>query len=326
MIHATAPSLFHYDGGLKLTVADLAVDFRRRQPRGFISHAHSDHMARHALALCTPATAALYHLRCGARPVMELPYRQTVEWGGLRLTTYPAGHCLGSAMLLADDGRRTLLYTGDFKLGPSATSEPAELPPADVLVMESTFGDPRYRLPPREQTIAQLVDLVRRTLDDRQTPVIEAYALGKAQEVTRILTAAGVAVLQHPEVFRVSQVYEQQGVALGGAMRLAAHLVPGKAVVAPPGRRYKQLAGVKRPVRIAVTGWAHDPSAKYRLGVDHAVPLSDHADYDDLLAAVEQVNPREVHCTHGPVSFVDRLLDAGWNAFVLGRARQERLF
>ena len=38
---------------------------------------------------------------------------------------------------------QTLLYTGDFKLGPSATSEPAELPHADVLVMESTFGRPQ---------------------------------------------------------------------------------------------------------------------------------------------------------------------------------------
>ncbi len=283
-------------------------------------------MARHELALCTPGTAALYHLRCGVRPVMEMPYRQTVEWGGLRLTTYPAGHCLGSAMLLADDGERTLLYTGDFKLGPSATSEPAEVPRADVLVMESTFGDPRYRLPPREEAIGQLLELVRKTLADGQTPVIEAYALGKSQEVTRILTDAGVAVLQHAEVHRVSQVYEQQGMPLGNFMRLAANLVPGKAVVAPPGPRYKQLAGVRRPVRIAVTGWAHDPAAKYRLGVDHAVPLSDHADYDDLLSTVEQVNPSEVHCTHGPARFVDRLLDAGWNAFVLGRARQERLF
>lgn len=319
--------MFHFDGGLKLTAADLAIDFRRRQPRGFISHAHTDHMARHALALCTPATAALYHLRCGVRQVMCLPYRQTIEWGGLRLTTFPAGHCLGSAMLLADDGNTRLLYTGDFKLGPSATSETAELPQADVLVMESTFGDPQYRLPPREEVIGELIDIVRQTLERDQTPVIEAYALGKAQEVTRILTDAGIAVLQHYEVHRVSKVYVKQGVLLGNFRRLAAPLVPGKAVIAPPGRRHLPLPGVRRPVRIAVTGWAGDPSAKYRLDVDHAVPLSDHADYDDLFAAVEQVHPREVYCTHGPASFVDRLIDAGWNAFILGQAaRQTRLF
>ena len=60
--------MFHFDGGLKITRIDLAVDFRRRQPRGFISHAHTDHMGRHELAYCTPATAALYQRRYGPRP------------------------------------------------------------------------------------------------------------------------------------------------------------------------------------------------------------------------------------------------------------------
>ena len=80
-------------------------------------------MARHELALCTPETARLYEKRLGRRPVLEIPDRQTLDWAGLRLTTYPAGHCLGSAMLLAADGEQTLLYTGDFKLGESATAE-----------------------------------------------------------------------------------------------------------------------------------------------------------------------------------------------------------
>jgi Cft2 family RNA processing exonuclease len=318
--------VFHYDGGLKLTADDLAIDFRRRQPRGFISHAHSDHMARHMLALCTPQTAALYCLRCGAHPVHEMPLRAPMQWGSLRLTTYPAGHCLGSAMLLADDGRQTLLYTGDFKLGESATAERAELPQADILVMESTYGDPRYRLPPRAEVVGQLIELVRRILTLGGTPVIEAYALGKAQEVTRILTDAGIHVLQHAEVFRVSQTYMRLGVALGNVLCYESFLVAGKAVIVPPGKRYRELPGLRRAVRISVTGWAHDASSRRRLRTDHAIPLSDHADFDELIETVERVNPREIYCTHGPESFVDRLLERGWNAYPLGRAVQRRLF
>ena len=45
-------------------------------------------------------------------------------------------------MLLAEDGEQSLLYTGDFKLGESATAERAELPQADILVIESTYGNP----------------------------------------------------------------------------------------------------------------------------------------------------------------------------------------
>lgn len=319
-----ATIVFHWDAGLKLTKADLAIDFRRRQPRAFISHAHADHIARHEYALCTPETAALYRHRLGPRPTLPMPYRTPIEWGGLRLTTFPAGHCLGSAMLLAEDGSQSLLYTGDFKLGESATAGRAELPHADVLVIESTYGHPDYRLPPRAEAIEQLLAIVRQTLADGATPVVEAYVLGKGQEVTRLLTDAGVPVLQHRDVFAVSQVYEACGVGLGQCERFHGQAEPGWAVVVPPGT--SRLEKLGRQVHIAVTGWAVDQRAKYRLRVDHAVPLSDHADYDELFEAVARVEPRVVYCTHGPESFVDRLRDAGHDAHPLGRPSQKRLF
>jgi len=316
--------MFHWDGGLKLTAADLAIDFRRRQPRAFISHAHADHIARHEYALCTPETSALYQLRLGKRRTLEMPYRRPIEWGGLRLTTFPAGHCLGSAMLRAEDGRQTLLYTGDFKLGPAATAEEAELPPADVLVIESTYGTPDYRLPPRDDVLAELFALLRRVLEDGAVPVVVAYVLGKAQEVTRLLTDEGFPVLQHRRIHEVSRVYEQCGVPLGRYEPFRGQPEPGWVLVVPPGT--PRLGRPTREVRIAVTGWAADASARYRLRVDHALPLSDHADYDQLIEAVERVGPNQVYCTHGPESFVDRLHDLGYDARPLGRPRQGRLF
>jgi Cft2 family RNA processing exonuclease len=315
--------MFHWEGGLKLTRPGLAIDFRRRQPRAFISHAHADHIAPHAYALCTPQTAALYHARLGPRPVRTMPYRRPIEWGGVRLTTYPAGHCLGSAMLLAEDGGRSLLYTGDFKLGESVTAERAELPPADLLVIESTYGSPSYRLPPRAEVVGQLLECVREALRQDRVPTIVAYALGKAQEVTRLLTAAGIPVLQHREAWRISQVYKACGVELGDCRLLEGKPEPGCAVVVPPRVPRQEDA---RETRLAVTGWAIDPKARYRLGVDHALPLSDHADYDELLEAVARVGPRKVYCTHGPDSFVDRLCEEGFDAEPLGRPSQRRLF
>jgi Cft2 family RNA processing exonuclease len=314
--------VFHWDGGLKLTRSGLAIDFRRRQPRAFISHAHSDHLARHQYALCTPATTALYHLRLGRRPTLELPYRSPIEWGGTRLTTYPAGHCLGSAMLLVEEDE-SLLCTGDFKLGPSATAEPAELPRADLLVIESTYGDPAYRFPPRQHVVEQLCGLVRKAIAEGLTPVVEAYALGKAQEVTRILSSEGFSVLQHPSAHTISGVYESFGVAVGCAGLIKGPIEPGSVLVVPPGTRRSREGA--REVRIAVTGWAIDPKAKYRLQVDEALPLSDHADFNELLEAVRRVAPRRVYCTHGPDSFVDHLRDAGFEAHVLGRPSR-RLF
>jgi len=316
--------MFFWDGGVKLAGADLAIDFRHRQPRGFISHAHGDHIARHEYTFCTPETARLVELRLGRRTFREMPYRRPLDWGGLRLTTFPAGHCLGSAMLLAENDDESLLYTGDFKLGPSATAEPAELPRADTLIIESTYGKPEYRLPPRDEAIAQLVRLVREALDDGAVPVIHAYLLGKGQEVTRILNDHGIPVVQHRHIYRISQVYERCGVSLGRVEPLRSSVPSGWAVVAPP--RWHPGETLGRTVRIAATGWAVDASARWRWKVDHAVPLSDHADYDDLLRAVELVQPSRVYCIHGPASFADRLAELGHDARLPGRSTQRWLF
>jgi Cft2 family RNA processing exonuclease len=320
--------VFHYDAGLFLTSAQLGVDVRRRLPRSFVSHAHSDHIARHELALATPATARLYRHRLGPRHrVWELRYGEPIEFGGLRLTAFPAGHCLGSAMLLAEDGKQSLLYTGDFKLGPSATAAAAELPHADILVMESTFGRPRYRLPPREEVVASLLATVDGAFAAGKTPVIHAYPLGKSQEVTRLITAHGVPVHQHPAIYAISRIYEECRVELGDVSVYQGRPPAGTAVVTlPRGMNGFRLAGLGPTVSIAATGWAMDAGTRYRLGVEHALPLSDHADFDQLIEAVRRVSPREVYCTHGPHEFVDHLRGLGICAQPLHPPRQRQLF
>jgi putative mRNA 3-end processing factor len=320
--------MFHYDAGLFLTLAQLGVDVRRRQPRCFVSHAHTDHIARHELALATPETARLYRHRLGPRcRVLEMSYRQPIEFGGLWLTALPAGHCLGSAMLLANDGNRTLLYTGDFKLDASVTAEAAELPRADILIMESTFGRPQYRLPPREQVVERLLKIVFAALADGITPVVHAYPLGKSQEVTKLLTLNGVPVLQHRVIYEVSRVYEQCGIDLGDYALFHGQPLAGHAVVTlPRTAREFRLPRLGTTVSIAVTGWAMDESTKYRLGIDHALPLSDHADYDQLIETVQRVEPGEVFCTHGPAEFADDLRGLGFSAQPLRPRSQRRLF
>jgi putative mRNA 3-end processing factor len=327
--------LFAYEDGLLLTGARLWLDVRRRQARSFVSHAHADHMARHELALCTPETGRLYQARMGRRAVREMRLGEAMDFGPLRLTALGAGHCLGSAMLLADDGERSLLYTGDFKLGESATAAPCEPRHADWLVMESTFGRPDYRLPPRREVIERLLEAVHGAFAEGRTPVIHAYALGKSQEVTKLLTQHGVPVMQHPVVWKMSRVYEACGVTLAtgdadvscyeiknGARPLAGHAV----VTLPQGMKAYRLPGLGPVTSIAVTGWAAAPNAPYRLNVDHAIPLSDHADFTELIEFVERVEPSRVLCTHGPRSFVDELRNRGWNAEPLAPEPQGRLF
>jgi hypothetical protein len=130
--------------------------------------------------------------------------------------------------------------------------------------------------------------------------------------------------VQHRKVFDVSRVYERCGMRLGDFELFEGSVEPGKVLIVPPNMGHFNRLG--HQTRFAVTGWAIDQGAKFRFRVDHAVPLSDHADFDELLEAVKMVGPRIVYCTHGPESFVDRVRDIGFEAHPLGRPSQGRLF
>src|SRR2546422_352616 len=143
-----------YQRGIYLPEIDLWLDPQVPRPVAVVSHAHSDHLQSHAVTLATPATVALMRHRLGregrCRP---LPFGRRTEFPGFAVTLYPAGHVLGSAQALIEvDGRR-LLYSGDFKLKPGRSMEGAEVPEAEGVIMETTFGKPGYVFPPTQEVI-----------------------------------------------------------------------------------------------------------------------------------------------------------------------------
>ena len=106
--------------------------------------------------------------------------------------------------------KRYLLYTGDFKLRRGKSAEPAEWRKANTLIMETTFGLPRYQFPPTEQVIGQIVGRFAETPSTKaQCPVLLGYSLGKAQEILCSLDGAGLTPMLHGSVYRMTRIYEQ---------------------------------------------------------------------------------------------------------------------
>src|SRR6185436_6500394 len=105
-----------------------------------------------------------------------------------QITALPAGHICGSAMALIETEGESLLYTGDFKLRPGLAAELCEPRPADILIMETTFGRPRYRIPAATSVWQQVHQFCRDTIAAGATPVLLGYSLGKSQEILRGLS------------------------------------------------------------------------------------------------------------------------------------------
>ena len=107
----------------------------------------------------TAATAQFMRARLsGKRTEHIAAFGEPRDFAGGRATLLPAGHILGSAQIFFETDAGSLLYTGDFKLAPGLTAEPCEWRRADTLIMETTFGLPRYRMPPRAEVAARVVE------------------------------------------------------------------------------------------------------------------------------------------------------------------------
>ena len=315
-----------FEKGVWLPQLGWWLDGQKSAPRGFVSHAHSDHLARHREVLCTPATARFMQLRLGGRRrVVALPYGARHDLApDCTAELHPAGHILGSAQLLATTADGRLLYTGDFRLGGGRTAGPCATPRANVLIMETTFGLPRYVLPPAEEVGAGIVDFCRQAFADGATPVLYAYALGKTQELVALLGAAGLPLMLHPQAWTLTRLYPSLGCPLPPCREFSRSGHRGHVVIAPAG---SQLVDWIHPRRTAaITGWALDSSTRYRYGADAAFPLSDHSDYRELLAFVERVQPDRVYTLHGFArEFAATLRRRGVEAWAIGQGNQLEL-
>jgi Cft2 family RNA processing exonuclease len=169
-----------------------------------------------------------------------------------------------------------------------------------------------------------LLELTDAAFAAGRQPIVMGYSLGKSQEIVRILTDAGHRVTVHGAIFHNNCVYEELGVKLGAYRRYAAEDFHGPkalelrergVLIAPPQvARSGFVTRFENPCRIIMSGWALLKNAIYRYGVDHALPLSDHADFDELLKLVERVRPRKIFTHHGYREFAETLRRMGLDA------------
>ena len=318
--------------GIYLPEADLWLDPHFGVERAFISHAHADHVARHGVTFCSELTGKLMKARFGLKAeadVRELPLRAAISWECWEMKLYPAGHIAGSAMLhltRLSDGA-SLLYTGDYKLRQGLSAEACELPKADVLIMETTFGLPHYVFPPLPDVVAQVLKWVRETLDDGEIPVLLGYSLGKAQEILSALKPLQVPVMLHPAVWKMTEVLGEELKEMPEMKPFEAATAAGHVLVFPPSTAKSQALRKLKVCRTAMlSGWALQSGARFRYQVDAAFPLSDHADYPELLQTVAEVAPRKIWLVHGYArEFAADLRRRGHDAWALGQVDQLEL-
>ncbi len=309
-------------GGLKLQGSPLWFDARRKAEVSFVSHAHTDHIARHARAIGTKETLLLMQHRVGTiDDTVALDYGEAFPFEDLTLELFPAGHVLGAAQVRVTrpDGHR-VVYTGDFSPGEFLTAKRSEVPACDTLIIESTFGHPKYRFPARADVYDEVAAWCRRHLERGVRPLLFAYSLGKSQESIQQLAARGLRVAAHESIHAISALYSQLGVTID-ARRFDGTFHEGEVGLFPPFKKHRP-EGLGAVATAVLTGWALEPWGARRSGADVAFPVSDHADYPSLLEFAKATGAREVITLFG---FAEELAAGLRKEGLLARAVTEKV-
>jgi metallo-beta-lactamase family protein len=116
-----------------------------------------------------------------------LPYDERREIAyGIEVRLVDAGHILGSSsieMTIREHGReRVVVFSGDVGLkGSPILRDPTPLDHADLVFLESTYGDRDHRS--QEETVQELHETLARAVREREKVLIPAFAIGRSQEV-----------------------------------------------------------------------------------------------------------------------------------------------
>lgn len=297
--------------GILLPELNIGFDFSGTSTTHiFISHAHSDHMPRNRRAdvYCTENTLKLMRKRGYEGKATVLGFGEPLETGKAKVTLYPAGHILGSAMVYVESKLGNVLYTGDYRTPPSPASEGFEIPDqVDHFITEATFGLPVYKWDSTENLIDQVCTFATEALNEDYTPVFLAYNLGKAQEIMHLLAPLGHPVQIHGAGYKMCSVYEEAGINLGNYSPYDRENCQDKILIAPSSAVNSGFASNVSRKRLAYcSGWAAREATRTQLTVDKLIPLSDHLDFFELIKLCEKLNPQKVYVTHTPNANVVR--------------------
>ncbi|HEY3845733.1 MAG TPA: ligase-associated DNA damage response exonuclease [Acetobacteraceae bacterium] len=312
--------------GLFCEPGGFFIDPLRAVDRAVVTHAHSDHARPgHRAVLASADTLALMRARLGEELAGEtqqaLGWGEALTVGDVRVWLQPAGHVLGSAQVAMDYQGARAVVSGDYKRTPDPTCAGFEPIGCDVFVTEATFALPVFVHPRPEHEIAKLLDSV--ALFPERTHVIGCYALGKCQRLIALLRQAGWdrPIWLHGALAAMCAVYEARGVALGelrAATSASKGELAGAIVLAPPAavadRWARRLAD---PVVAMASGWMRVRQRAKSRGVELPLVISDHADWNELNATLDEVGAPEIWVTHGRE---EALIHAAGQRGIRGRA------
>jgi putative mRNA 3-end processing factor len=310
--------------GLYCEQGDFFIDPWRPVEKALITHAHSDHARWGCTSyLCHDHTVPLLKLRLGDHHYQGTTWGKSIYINNVEITFFPAGHIIGSSQIRVRYKDDTWVVSGDYKTKNDGISGAFEPIPCNHFITESTFGLPIYQWQEQENVYTSIRNWVKEVHEKRETPVLFTYSLGKAQRVIEALAPLNIPIYAHGAIANTQEVLIQQKHPLQNVIRIHAGLKPidfvkGVVIAPPSADQSSWLKKIGPSQRAICSGWMQVRGNQRRRNVDKGFVLSDHADWNGLLYAIESTGAQHILATHGFTHVLTKYLnERGYQAETL---------
>lgn len=301
--------------GIYCKRGDFYIDPWRPVDKAIITHGHADH-ARwgNKSYLCHSLTKPILEERYQLYGNVEtLPYNQSIDINGVKLSMFPAGHVIGSAQIRLEYKGEVVVVSGDYKTEYDGVSTAFEPVKCHTFVSESTFGLPIYKWQPQQLIFDDIDSWIADNHTKNKTSILVAYSLGKAQRLVQNLKAS-YPIYVHRTIAALNEAFRKAGVDLNPTIQINPEIKKDELqkgiVIVPPalsdGRWVKSLIN---PAIGICSGWMAVRAGRRWRSADAGFALSDHADWPGLLAAIKATQAEKVMVTHGSTAIFSRYLN-----------------
>lgn len=301
--------------GIYCPPGDFYIDPWKPVRTALITHAHSDH-ARwgSSFYLAHKHSEAVLRLRLGHDiSLTTVEFGQKLTKNGVEVSFHPAGHIIGSAQIRVAYRGEVWVVSGDYKTRDDGISGAFEPVRCHTFITESTFGLPVFKWKPQQEIYGAINQWWQQNRYEGRVSVLCGYSLGKAQRLMHGLDASIGPIYAHGAIANTNDVLENAGLQLPPWQRVETITnkkdFEGGIVIAPPSAINTPWMRRFQPYSTAVaSGWMQLRGNKRREAVDRGFILSDHADWDELLSAIEATEAERILVTHGYTHIFSRYL------------------
>ncbi|XP_074294375.1 DNA cross-link repair protein SNM1 [Silene latifolia] len=290
----------------------------------FLTHFHADHYGglskawSHGRIYCTPITARLVRMCLYVNPSFIYPLELDVEHDidGVKVTLLEANHCPGAALIHFHllDGQH-FLHTGDFRACRHMQTYPLLVnKKVDILYLDTTYCNPKYRFPSKEEVTSFVVKTTKACLKKQPKTliIVGAYSIGKESVYIAISEALRVKIYANASRRRILQSFDWPHLSkslCSDGKDTPLHVLPMSSLRHETLKTYLKTYQDRFTAVLAFrpTGWTFSesignqldlikPNSKGNIQV-YGVPYSEHSSFTELKEFVQFLKPRKIIAT-----------------------------